>query len=187
MKKEKREELKKRILENKLNDDSLRESIFANRDANTAKYNTYISISEMYLGGLLTALGIATLVFIWPIGLLIAVPTFFASTLCGLASHEQLKGTKKYGKRYGLNLRETFKSFTDKELFELMATNKNDLLKEKQIPETPWEPGQPIYSLSNEELLGKQTINEAVSQENKEQPTITNKETETQDEELERE
>lgn len=186
MRKEKREELKKRILDHKLNNDNPCESIFANRDANTAKYNAYISINEICFGCLLTILGIATPVFVWPLGLLITVPTFLVSTLCSLAAHEQLKGTKKYGKRYGLNLRETFKSFTDKKLFELMATNKNDLLKENAIPETPYEPKQPIYSLSDEELFGKQTTNETISQDDKKQPTTSQKETETQDEEFER-
>lgn len=157
MKKEKREELKKRILDHKINDENPRESIFANKDANIAKYNAYLSISEMCLGILLSCLGIAGLVFVWPFGLLMAIPTFLASLTCELASHDQLSRTKKYGKRYGLNLRETFKAFSDKEVFEALATNTKDIQKESEEPKISYDPKQPIFSLSDEELLGIQT------------------------------
>ncbi len=183
MKQEKREKLKKQIIERKLQGNIPNEFVHAKIDASFAKFNAKMMPVDTGLGALCLAGGIVDLACLWPVGIFLAVPAFAFSALCvGLVAN-QVKLLKNYGKKYGLSFKDTVKSLFDKEVFEVMETNHIDLQKKNKEnePEEHYEPKQPIYSLTDEELLEKQTTTET-DKSNKEQTKTTKQETKVQEE-----
>lgn len=159
MKIENKEKIKKQILDHKINDNNPNEFFHAKIDASFAKFNAKMMPVDTGLGALCLAGGIVDLACLWPVGIFLAVPAFALSAMCFGLVAKQIKFLKNYGKRYGLSFKDTIKSLFDKEVFETMSTNSFDLKKGIKLkePEEHYEPKQPIYSLTDEELLGKQT------------------------------
>lgn len=193
MKQEKKEKIKKQIIEHKLHDDNPNEFFHAKIDASFAKSNAKLTPITTGFGAICLAGGILAPVFLWPIGICVAVPFFGLTSLyVGLVS-KQVKMLKNYGKKYGLSFKDTVKSLFDKEVFETMATNSIDIQKKNKENKTEehYEPKQPIYPLTDEELLGKQTteIENQKEQDNTAKPAkkLTKKEESQVEEEIEKE
>ncbi len=183
MKQEKREKLKKQIIERKLQGNIPNEFVNEKTDTSFAKFKATMMPVDTGLGALCLARGIIDLVFFGPIGLCVAIPFWGLSALCVSLVAKHIKLLKDFGKKYGLSFKDTVKSLFDKEVFEVMATNSIDLQKKNKEnePEEHYEPKQPINSLTDEELLGKQTTTET-DKSNKEQTKTTKQETKVQEE-----